>query len=83
MPKIASKFYAGEGVVPIGPVGEPIVAVEAGGDSVAMTKLRERLGFLITQTRIRPERIAVLCSSKAKAKEISPHGQIGSFGAKL
>lgn len=77
--EVASRFYAGDSVISIGPIGEPIRTTEANGDSVAMTKLRESLGFLISQTGIRPERIAVLCGSRAKANEVATGGCISSY----
>jgi len=79
--EVASRFYVGDGVVPIGPIGEPLITTRANSDSAAMTKLRERLGHLITQTGIQSERIAVLCSSKAKAEELTPNNRIGSYVA--
>jgi DNA helicase IV len=77
--EVASRFYAGDGVVSIGPVGEPIRIAEATDESAATTKLRESLGFLISQTGMRPERIAVLCGSRRKANEITAGGSIGSY----
>lgn len=77
--EVASRFYVGDGVVSIGPIGEPIRTEEVNGYSGAITKLRECLGTLITQTGIRPERVAVLCESLSIAKQVAASGSIGSY----
>jgi hypothetical protein len=77
--EVASRFYAGDGVISVGPIGEPVKVIEANGESAAMTKLRETLGFLIAETSIRSERVAVLCDSRGKANEIGAGGKIGAY----
>jgi len=75
----ASRFYAGDNVVPIGPVGEPVMVSEAGNESVAMTRLREKLGELIIAKSIRPERISVLTGSREETKKIVGEGHVGRY----
>jgi hypothetical protein len=75
--RLSKRFYSGPPVMPIGPKGVDVewITVQRPDDPRAV--LRSWLGRLLKEDAISPERIAVLCRSRAAVEELAPDNRLG------